>query len=159
MQYGNIELLNEPSISVVGTRQPTDYGIKYCKKFCKEFIARDIVIVSGMAVGIDEVAHKTAINYGGKTIAVLPSGLRNVYPKENMDLFNLIIENDGLAISEYSENIAGISSRFLERNRIVAALGECLLVVEAKYRSGTSVTAGLARKQDKSVFAVPRKFR
>lgn len=124
-----------------------------------ELVFRDIPIVSGMAIGTDSVAHKTALKYGGKTIAVLPCGLDNIYPKENEKLLYQIIENNGLIISEYENNINANSNRFLERNRIIAGLGEGLFVVEALHRSGTSVTARIATESGKKVFALPRKFR
>lgn len=141
-----------------GSRYITEYGKKYCTEFCKEFSLRDIPVVSGLAVGSDTIAHKTAIEYGGKTIAVLPSGLKNVYPKVNSDLFEEIIENDGLVVTEYENDKMADSNSFLARNRIVVALGEALLVIEAQYRSGTSVTAKIAEKNDKKIFALPRKF-
>lgn len=155
MQYGNLELLKEQSFSVVGSRTPTEYGKKYCNKICKEITLRDIPIVSGMAVGIDTIAHQTALKNGGKTIAVLPCGINNIYPKENEKLFKQIIENDGLVITEYENDEIADSKRFLERNRLVVALGEGLFVVEALYRSGTSVTARIATENNKKVFALP----
>lgn len=158
MLFGNIELLNEKSFSVVGTRKITEYGKKYCKKICKEIVLRDIPIVSGMAIGTDTIAHETALKYGGKTIAVLPCGFNNIFPKQNLQLFKQIIENNGLVITEYENNIRANSKNFLERNRIVVALGEGLFVVEALFRSGTSVTARIATETGKHVFALPRKF-
>ena len=159
MLFGNINLLKEKSFSVVGSRGITEYGRKYCKRICKELVLRNIPIVSGMAVGTDTVAHQTALKYNGKTIAVLPSGLDNIFPKENEKLFKQIIENDGLVVTEYENNIKANSYTFLERNRIVVALGEGLFVVEALYRSGTSVTARIATESGKEVFALPRKLR
>lgn len=153
---GNIKLLNEKCFSVVGSRGITNYGKKYCKKICKEFALRDIPIVSGMAVGADTIAHETTIQYGGKTIAVLPCGFDNIYPKENRNLFKQILDNNGLAITEYEHNVLASSDKFLERNRIVVGLGEGLFVVEALYRSGTSVTARIATENSKKVFALPR---
>ena len=152
---GNLNLLNEKSFSVVGTRTPTDYGKKYCRKICKEMSLRDIPIVSGMALGIDTIAHQTALKNGGKTIAVLPCGMNKIYPKENEKLFEQIIENDGLIITEYENDKKADSKKFLERNRLVVALGEGLFVVEALYRSGTSVTARIATEHNKKVFALP----
>lgn len=153
---GNIKLLNEKCFSVVGSRGITKYGEKYCKKICKEFALRDIPIISGMAIGTDTVAHKTALKYNGKTIAVLPCGFDNIYPPENIKLFQEIIDNNGLVITEYENSVVANSNRFLERNRIVAVLGEGLFVVEALYRSGTSVTARIATENNRKVFALPR---
>lgn len=152
---GNIDLLQEDAISVVGTRHITDYGRRHGKKICKEFAKRDITIISGMAKGTDTLAHETALEFGGKTIAVLPCGFNNIFPKQNKRLFEEIIENGGLVITEYEENVKADSNKFLERNRIVAGLSKCLFIVEALYRSGTSVTAKIAIEQGKSVFAMP----
>lgn len=155
---GNLSLLQEDSISVVGTRHITDYGTRYGKMICKEFAVRGITIVSGMAVGSDTLAHQVALEYTGKTIAVLPSGFENIFPKKNKKLFNEIVKKGGLAISEYEPDVPANSERFLERNRIVAGLGVGLFVIEALFRSGTSVTAKIANEQGKDVFALPRKF-
>lgn len=102
------------------------------------------------------MAHKVALEYGGKTIAVLPSGFNSIYPKENIDIARKIVENNGLLITEYENNIKASSDRFLERNRIVVGLSKGVLVIEAAYRSGTSVTAKIALKNSKKVFAIPR---
>lgn len=152
---GNINLLYEESFAVVGTRRITRYGIKNCKNFTKELVLRNIPIVSGMAIGTDAIAHKTALNYKGKTIAVLGSGLERIFPTENYNLFEEIISNGGLVISEYENNIKAQSNQFLQRNRIVTAISEGVLVIEAGYRSGTSVTVKYAKKQGKQVFAIP----
>lgn len=152
---GNVELLNKPSIAIVGTRHITDYGIKNCKYFAREIVKNDIPIVSGMAVGTDTVAHKTALEYGGETIAVLGGGFGHIFPKENLGLFEKIIEKNGLIITEYPPNVKPKSERFLERNRIVSGLSEGVLVIEAAHRSGTSVTAKIAYNQGKVVMALP----
>ena len=112
-----------------------------------------------MAIGTDTLVHNTCLKYGGKTIAVLPCGFNKIYPKQNKKLFDKIIAGNGLALTEYENNINAESFRFLERNRIVAGLGEGLLVIEAKHRSGTSVTASFAFKANKNVYAIPRKPR
>lgn len=152
---GNMELLNGKCIAVVGSRNCTEYGKKWCKYFVKELVKYDLTIVSGMAIGIDSIAHNTAINYGGKTIAVLPSGLENIFPLENNKLYNAIIKCGGCVISEYLPKSKANSKKFLERNRIVSGLSSGLLVVEAAYRSGTSVTARFAKKQGRDVFCIP----
>jgi len=155
MFFGNVELLKEPAISVVGTRHISDYGKRYGKNICKEFAIRDIPIVSGLAIGVDTIAHRTALEYSSKTIAVLPCGFENIYPKENEKLFKEIAQKGGLVISEYSEETKANSKRFVERNRIVAGLGTCLVVIEALERSGTSITSRIAKTQGKEVFALP----
>lgn len=152
---GNIELLGKESLAVVGTRHITEYGIKNCKYFAQEIVKKEIPIVSGMAVGTDTVAHKTALAYGGETIAVLPSGFDCIFPKENRGLFENIIKRNGLVITEYPPETKAKSERFLQRNRIVSGLSEGILIIEAAYRSGTSVTAKLAYEQKKIVMALP----
>lgn len=152
---GNLELLNKPSIAIVGTRYITEYGINNCKNFAREITLKEIPIVSGMAIGTDTIAHKTSLEYGGETIAVLGGGFNNIFPKENIKLFDKIIENKGLVITEYAPNIIASSDRFLERNRIVSGISEGVLVIEAGFRSGTSVTAKLAHTQGKIVMALP----
>ena len=152
---GNINLLKEENISVVGTRRISDYGKRYGKEICKDLVLRDIPIVSGLAIGTDTLAHETALKYGGKTIAVLPSGFENIFPQKNEKLAREIIEKGGLLVSEYSPEIVSDSNKFLERNRIVAGLGIALVVIEALKISGTSVTARIAKSQGKKVFALP----
>lgn len=152
---GNINILNQNGIAVIGTRECSEYGRRWCEKFVKELLEYDLVVISGMARGIDTIAHKTALKYGGKTIAVLPSGFNNIYPKENLELYEQIIANDGLIISEYMPEIESSSNRFLERNRIVSGLSIGTLIIEAEYRSGTSVTARMTKEQGKLVFCIP----
>ena len=152
---GNIDLLNKKSIAVIGTRHITEYGIKNCEYFTGELVKKGVPIVSGMAVGTDSVAHTTTLKFGGETIAVLGSGLKRIFPKENYYLFEKIIEMNGLVISEYAPNVSAKSQRFLDRNRIVSGLSEGILIIEAGYRSGTSVTAKHAYLQGKVVMALP----
>lgn len=152
---GNLKLLNEIGIAVVGSRTNTQYGERMCKKFVKELTEYDVNIISGLALGIDSIAHKTCLRNSGKTIAVLPSGLNNIYPHEHVQLANQIVENKGLLISEYENDVKADSKKFLERNRIVAGLGIGTLVVEAGNRSGTSVTARYTQENGKPVFCIP----
>lgn len=154
---GNIENFNTPCLAVVGSRGNTEYGEKWCQYFVKKFVKYGITIVSGMAVGIDAIAHKTALKYGGKTIAVLPSGFDNIFPKENIELYKEILKSNNTIVTEYVPSTKANSKRFLERNRIVSGLSLAVLVVEAAYRSGTSVTARIALSQGKKVFCIPRK--
>ena len=152
---GNMELLKKPSLAIVGTRHITNYGIENCKYFTQKIVEKGIPIISGMAIGTDSVAHRTALEYGGETIAVLPSGFSNIYPKGNVKLYEKIINQNGLVVTEYPQNISANSDRFLERNRIVSGLSEGVLVIESAYRSGTSVTAKLAYRQGRIVMALP----
>ena len=112
-----------------------------------------------MAIGTDTLVHKTCLKYKGKTIAVLPCGFYQIYPKNNRKLLEKIIAADGLALTEYSPEMFADYNTFLERNRIVAALGKGLLVIEALHRSGTSVTANFAFKAKRNVYAIPRRLR
>lgn len=152
---GNVELLDKPSLAIVGTRNITEYGVKNCQNFARKIVEKDIPIVSGMAIGTDAVAHRTALEYGGETIAVLAGGFEHIFPEENAGLFEQIAERKGLIVTEYPPDVIAKSERFLERNRIVSGLSEGVLVIEAAYRSGTSVTAKLAYRQGKVVMALP----
>lgn len=152
---GNIKLLNIPGISIIGSRGCTKYGEEMATKFAKELSSYGLAIISGMAKGIDSFAHIGCIEKAGNTIAVLPSGINNVYPKENRKLFEKIIENNGLIITEYKENEEASSKKFLERNRIVSGLAIGILVIEGGHRSGTSVTARLAKEQGINIFCIP----
>ena len=152
---GEIKNLNTNCLAIVGSRNCTEYGKKWCKIFVEELIQYDLTIVSGMATGIDAIAHHTALQNGGKTIAVLPCGFENIYPRENIGLYQKIIENGGTVITEYSAKEKADSNKFLERNRIVSGLSIATLVVEAALRSGTSVTAKFAKSQDRDVFCIP----
>ena len=152
---GNLELLKKEMFAVVGTRKITDYGTRVAEKLCTELALREIPIISGMALGTDTVAHKMALKYGAPTIAVLGTGLNNIYPKENTDLYYQILESDGLVLSEIDLDGKYNSNHFPRRNRIVSGLSEGILVIEAAYRSGTSITVRYAKEQGKLVFAVP----
>ena len=152
---GNIEILNEIGIAVVGSRTNTQYGENMCKTFTQSLVEYNINIISGLALGIDGIAHKTCIKNSGKTIAVLPSGFKNIYPETHIPLAKEILQSGGVLVTEYEPNIKADSKKFKERNRIVAGLGIGTLVVEAGYRSGTSVTARYTQNQSKPVFCVP----
>lgn len=152
---GNINLLESPGIAIIGSRVCTNYGKRIAIEFSKGLSEYGITIVSGMAKGIDSFAHNGALKVRGNTIAVLPCGFNNIYPKENKKLYEEILENNGLIITEYEENEEADSKKFLERNRIVSGLTIGTLVIEGGYRSGTSITANLAKKQGKNVFCIP----
>ena len=152
---GNVDLLNTISIAIIGSRKCSNYGEKWCKKFTKDLLEYNLTIVSGLAIGIDKTAHDTALKYGGKTIAVLPSGLKNIYPTENLNLYKNIINSGGAVVSEYMPEERCDKKKFLERNRIVSGLGIGTLVVEAGYISGTSVTAKITKQNGKKVFCIP----
>lgn len=155
MLPGNIELLQKPSIAIVGSRDASEYGKKFAAQFASSIAHSNITIVSGMAVGIDATAHENSIDEVGKTIAVMGSGFNNIFPKENENLFKEILEKGGLVISEYSPNTKPNLKNFPFRNRIIAGLSMAVLVVEAKFRSGSSITARYAFEQNKKVFCLP----
>lgn len=153
--YGNLELFGKKSIAVIGSRNSSEYGRNVAKRITKELVDNDIVIISGMALGIDSVAHETCIENGGKTIAVLGSGFKNIFPKENEKLFQKILNCGGLVISEFSLDEPVQMKNFPKRNRIISGLSDGVLVIEAAYRSGTSITAKNAIIQGKKVFCIP----
>ena len=153
---GNIKLLKNNSIAIVGARKCTEYGVKYTKKFTKEIADCGVTIISGLAMGVDSVAHEIATECIGNTIAVLGCGLNQIYPKENIWLFNLILKNNGCVISEYPPDTQAFMRNFPKRNRIISGLAMGILVVEAKYRSGTTITAKYGFEQNRKVFCLPR---
>lgn len=152
---GNEKLLNKKSIAIVGSRDCTEYGAKYAESFAEQISKENICIVSGMALGIDTCAHIGALKEKGNTIAVLGCGFDHIYPEEKTELFNKIIENNGCVISEYPPETEADLSKFPFRNRIISALSNGVLVVEAKHRSGSTVTARYAKEQEKKVFCIP----
>lgn len=155
---GNIELLKQNCIAIIGSRSCTKNGENLTKKFASELSEQGLTIVSGMAKGIDAIAHRKTIDENGKTIAVLGSGLNYIFPKENEELYYDILKSGGLIISEYSPNVEPNSKKFLERNRIVSGISIGILVIEAMDRSGTSVTARLATQQGRKVFVLPHEI-
>lgn len=152
---GNFELLNKEIIAIVGSRNCSEYGWKQAKKFSTALSKNGICIISGLAIGIDSISHISAMNNVGRTIAVLGAGFNNIYPKENKELFNKILENNGCVISEYPPEEKVNTKNFQRRNEIISALAFGVLVIEAGYRSGSTITANLAFKQGKKVFSIP----
>lgn len=151
---GDIQLLKERKMAVVGSRTPTHYGEQACIYFVRELVRKGVCIVSGLARGIDGLAHREAIRSGGKTIAVLGSGILNIYPKAHQELAGTIAEKH-LLISEYPPFEPPRKTHFPFRNRIVSGLSEGVLVIEAAKRSGTLITCDFALEQGKDVYAVP----
>lgn len=147
-----------PVLAIVGSRKPTRYGMEVTEKLVRELVTHaEFCIVSGLAVGIDAVAHKTAMICGMKTVGVLGSGMdrASFFPLENWGLSEKIIETGGAVISEYPEGTPAMAHRFPERNRIIAGLSQGVVVIEAKERSGALITARLAVEENREVFAVP----
>ena len=155
---GNLDLLNTNSIAIIGSRVASENGKKFAKKFATELSQIGLTIISGLARGIDTVAHAGSYNQVGKTIAVLGCGFNKIYPPENLDLYKKILDNNGLVLSEYSPDTEAQSSNFINRNRIISGLALGILVVEAKSKSGTGKTAKIAKKQGKAVFALPHEI-
>ncbi len=151
---GNIKLLSSDCISVVGTRKMSSYGKRVAQDFTR-MLAEKYVIVSGMALGIDAIAHQTALEQNGRTIAVLGSGVLNIYPPANRDLYEKILANNGLIVSEFGLRAEVRQYNFPQRNRIVAGLSKGLLVCQAPLKSGTYTTINFALEQGKDVFVVP----
>ncbi len=154
---GNIELLNEKikKVAIVGSRKCTTYGQEQAIKFAKELSKEGICVVSGLAEGIDTFAHIGAVEGVGKTIAVLGNGFNKIFPKDNEWLFYKIIANNGCIITEYEENVEAESKYFPKRNRIVSGLSNAVLIIEAKEKSGSLITARIAQEQNKKLYAIP----
>lgn len=145
-----------PSISVVGARRISPYGIRAGEKIIRPLAEAGVSIVSGLAYGADTLAHEMALKYGAKTIAVLGNGIDEIYPNENKKFAEkFITEERGVLLSEYLPGTKVLPEFFPQRNRIVAGLSRALLVVEAAQKSGSLITAQLALEQGKDVFAVP----
>jgi DNA processing protein len=148
-------LLSMPRLAVVGSRKMTPYGRNVTTALVKEVAGQGVVIISGLALGVDAIAHQAALDAGGKTIAVLPCGLDNPYPATNRQLARRILEKGGVLISEYPEGMPPLQHHFIARNRLVSGLSDGVLITEAAARSGTIHTAGFALDQGKTVMAVP----
>jgi DNA protecting protein DprA len=151
---GAVESLQNKSIAIVGTRNPTPYGARIASDFAAGFVDREWTVVSGGAYGIDTHAHKGALIAEGQTIAVIASGIDINYPVGNERLFNEIADN-GAIVSEVMPGVPAFPSRFLTRNRIIAALSQSTLVVEAAFRSGSLRTARDAAELMRPVMAIP----
>lgn len=152
---GNKKLLNNFSIAIIGCRNHSDYGRRIAQKFAFELSQKDICIISGLARGIDSYSHIGCLEGCGKTIAVIGSGLDNIYPYENTTLAQKIVENDGAVISEYIIGTKPNKMNFPARNRIISGLSDGVLVIEARKRSGTLITVEFALEQGKNVFVTP----
>ncbi len=150
---GRPEILREPSIAVVGARRPTPYGRAVAEKLAGDLAANGLVVVSGLARGVDSIAHWGALEEG-RTVAVLGSGLDDVYPPENKGLFRKIAER-GAVITEFPPRMPPFGFHFPLRNRIISGLSLATLVVEATRQSGSLITAHLALEQNREVMAVP----
>lgn len=150
---GDINVLNtSKSIACVGTRTPSEYALGVVGEIVKELVEDNTVIISGLAKGIDAQSHKDCLTNKGRTIAVMAHGLDTIYPRENSELAESILENGGVLLSEYAVGTKGHKSHFVARNRIVSGLSEGVIVFEASEKSGTMHTARFAYKQGKKIF-------
>lgn len=153
--HGDLQEIDRWAIAVVGTRRLTRYGRQVTQDLVTGLVQNNITVVSGLARGIDAIAHKTAVEMGGRTIAVLGSGLDCVYPAENRSLAQAIVKGQGAVISEYGLGVQPEAKNFPPRNRVISGLSLGVIVVEAGERSGALITSDFALEQDREVFAVP----
>lgn len=144
-----------PSVAIVGTRKPTRYGKEVTHQLAYELAQRNVIIISGLALGVDGLAHQAALEAGGITLAVLANGLPDIYPATHKSLANRIVREGGAIISEYEPETQAWPNQFLERNRIVSGLADAIIITEAASKSGTLNTAMHALDQGKEVFVVP----
>ncbi len=151
---GNADYNSQRIVSVVGTRSPTDYGKEMCRYLVKGLADLDVLVVSGLAYGIDTVAHKSALDASIPTVGVLAHGLDRVYPSVNSDLAHKMIQNGGL-VTEFISNNEPDRENFPMRNRIIAGLADATIVIEAGSKGGALITADIANSYDRDVFAVP----
>ena len=151
---GRLSVLDGPRVSIVGTREPTPYGIRTARSIATAFARAGVCVVSGMARGIDAVAHRSALEQGAPTIAVLGTGIDVPYPVGHADLHRVIAEN-GLVMSENGPGCKAHQGAFPKRNRIIAALSPVTIVVEGGHRSGARNTASQALELGRTVAAVP----
>ena len=145
---------SKPTIGIVGTRNPTEYGKRWTKKLTKALVSHGFTIVSGMAAGIDTVAHRTCLEAGGRTIAVLGTGVDQIYPFSNRQLYHQLTES-GLIVSEYPAQTQPDRGHFPARNRIIAGLCRAVIIIEAPQRSGALITARFANDFGRDVYVLP----
>ena len=155
---GNVEILSSFSLAVIGCRQNSKYGEEVTKAVTKGIVKNNIVTISGLARGIDSICHIETLKNRGKTIAVIGSSLDIIYPFENKNLVDKIINNGGCIVSEYPLGTKPEKMNFPARNRIISGLSNGVIVIEAKKKSGTMTTVDFALEQGKNVFTIPRKY-
>lgn len=152
---GNLDLLKGRLAAVIGARKCSTYGAQVSKIIAKEMSENNITVVSGLASGIDSIAQKSAINYIGKTIGVLGCGIDVIYPKNNRLLYEEIIQNDGLIISEFLPKTPPMAYNFPRRNRIISGISEKLVIIEATVKSGSLITVNYALNLGIDIMAIP----
>ena len=152
---GDKSLVFKTGVGIVGSRRPTSYGVSVTENFTRDFVENGLIIISGMALGIDSIAHRTCLKQKGKTIAVLGSGVDLPTPSEHMRLYEEIIKNGGAVVSEFPLGMIPNKGSFPSRNRIISALSFAILIPEATSDSGALITAKEAFAQNRKVFVVP----
>lgn len=153
---GYMKLLSaSPAVGIVGSRKVSSYGREVTDTIARELASRGVVIVSGLALGVDSISHRAALEVHGKTIAVLPTGIKSIYPASHIGLSQQIVDKRGLLLSEYPESAGPMKYQFIERNRIIAALSDVLIITEAAENSGSLHTARFALELGRTVMAVP----
>jgi DNA processing protein len=152
---GHLPEKRVPTVAIVGTRKPTSYGKEVTYQLAFDLSKRGVIIISGLALGVDGIAHKAALEAGGKTIAVLANSVETIYPATHKNLAEEIVEKGGAIISEYEPPTEARNYHFLQRNRIVSGISDAVIITEAAARSGTLSTAAHALGQGKEVFVVP----
>lgn len=153
---GGFDERDAVAVAIVGSRRASPYGIEMAEKFGYGLASRGITVVSGMAIGVDSAAHRGALRAKGRTIAVMGSGHGNVYPPQNLGLYENIAAT-GAVVTEYEDGMAPLAYNFPQRNRIISGLSLGVVVVEAARNSGALITANFAAEQGRTVFAVPGK--
>ena len=152
---GNLPTNRQVSIAIIGTRRPTAYGKEIAQRLAHDLAQEGVVIISGLALGVDSIAHRAALAAGGITIAVMPSGLDRIYPANHYELAQEIVANGGALLSEYPPGSMTYPGNFVARNRLVSGFSDGVLIIEASTRSGTMHTAAFALDQGRPVMAVP----
>lgn len=155
---GNKEILKQKCVAVIGSRECSYYGKTMSQAFSYLMAKNNISVISGLAKGIDGFAHIGAIQAKGNTIAVIGTGIDIVYPKENKEIIDKIVKNNGLIISEYPLGTKPNKENFPRRNRIISGISDGVLVVEAREKSGALITVEYALEQGKNIYVVPRKY-
>lgn len=152
---GEFDLGDSPTVAIVGTRKATKDGLDLARKTANELTRAGVTVISGLAMGVDTAAHKGALEKNGKTIAVLGSGIDEIYPAQNERLAKDIVDKGGAIISEYGPGEPSYKYRFIERNRIISGLSWGVVVIEAPEKSGAIATARFAAEQGRNVFVFP----